>query len=141
MGFLLYLRLPKEAVRLGLWFCFIAGLYALVSRLGVPQSIERPIFLREDVPADRRDPAVLKKHECKRADGRTAKTALSEINLPCAGNCPALPANDSTGIVSDQGRHENTGRSPDVFNFPESSSLDHGVHACPVYDALREDCG
>lgn len=45
MGFLLYLRLPKEAVRLGLWFCFIAGLYALVSRLGVPQSIERPIFL------------------------------------------------------------------------------------------------
>ena len=45
MGFLLFLRLPKEAIRLGLWFCFIAGLYALVSRLGVPQSIERPCFL------------------------------------------------------------------------------------------------
>ena len=45
MGFLLYLRLPKDAFRLGVWFCFIAGLYALVSHLGVPQAIERPIFL------------------------------------------------------------------------------------------------
>lgn len=45
MGFLLYLRLPKEAVRLGLWFCFIAGLYALVSHTDVPQAVERPIFL------------------------------------------------------------------------------------------------
>lgn len=45
MGFLFYLRLPKEAVRLGLWFCFIVGLYALVSHSGAPQAIERPIFL------------------------------------------------------------------------------------------------
>ncbi len=45
MGFLLYLRRPEEAVRLGLWFCFIVGLYALAIHLGVPQAIERPVFL------------------------------------------------------------------------------------------------
>jgi energy-coupling factor transport system permease protein len=45
MGFLLYLRLPKEALWLGFWFCLISGLYALVSTLDAPQVIERPLFL------------------------------------------------------------------------------------------------
>lgn len=45
MGFLLYLRLPKEALRLGVWFCLISTLYALASALGAPQAIERPLFL------------------------------------------------------------------------------------------------
>lgn len=45
MGFLFYLRLPKEALWLGFWFGLVTCLYMLMSALSVPQVIERPIFL------------------------------------------------------------------------------------------------
>jgi energy-coupling factor transport system permease protein len=45
MGFLLYLRLPKDALWLGLWFAFLSALYALVSTYNAPQTITQLIFL------------------------------------------------------------------------------------------------
>lgn len=45
MGFLIYLRFPKDALRLGLWFAFLSALYALVSAYNAPQIITQLVFL------------------------------------------------------------------------------------------------
>lgn len=45
MGFLLYLRFPKEALRLVFWFVFLSVLYALASTYNAPQIVIQPIFL------------------------------------------------------------------------------------------------
>ena len=39
MSFLLYLQHPKEALRLGVWFAFLVGLYALLNESNAPQII------------------------------------------------------------------------------------------------------
>ena len=45
MSFLLYLQHPKEALRLGVWFAFLVGLYALLNESNAPQIIVQPVFL------------------------------------------------------------------------------------------------
>lgn len=45
MSFLLYLQHPKEALRLGVWFAFLVGLYALLNERNAPQIIVQPVFL------------------------------------------------------------------------------------------------
>lgn len=41
MSFLLYLQHPKEALRLGVWFAFLVGLYALLNESNAPQIMEK----------------------------------------------------------------------------------------------------
>lgn len=43
MSFLLYLQHPKEALRLGVWFAFLVGLYALLNESNAPQIIVQPV--------------------------------------------------------------------------------------------------
>lgn len=45
MSFLLYLQHPKEALRLGVLFAFLVGLYALLNESNAPQIIVQPVFL------------------------------------------------------------------------------------------------
>lgn len=60
MSFLLYLQHPKEALRLGVWFAFLVGLYALLNESNAPQIIVQSVFLLRKLSLTGRNGSVTK---------------------------------------------------------------------------------
>ena len=96
MSFLLYLQHPKEALRLGVWFAFLVGLYALLNESNAPQIIS---FLRKALHMKwnwRHEKISKKTFDLQKRKQQTFLTGSAWPNTPKDTRYPC-PADKSSG--------------------------------------------